>query len=622
MSKNFSSDDENESIIITRSKKRLRSNNVISTEPRKRCKKVSEKNEKNEKLAKPVDMDQTQLIIASLNNISQGFEKLNNTLLIINENIQSQEPESESEIYSESESMSEDEVGEVNISGSKKKFRELILRTMLKSLKQRYSENDGYDEEDEEEDEEEDLICNSSSNEENKYKKYISKLGKDKREELINLEKIIRKLNGPNDTPLKYKILTSGMNDSLKLQCIQKLEQLDEMGPFDHDYIKLKEWLIGLCNIPFGVYKSLPINPQDSSKNINHYLTNVKNHLDKTVYGMEETKENILQILGQWITNPDSISNPISIQGPPGTGKTTLVREGIAVALGRPFYQINLGGFKDSSNLIGHDYTYIGSKCGALVNTLIKAKCMNPIIYFDELDKIPENPYGGGQEIVGVLTHLVDTSQNSVIQDKYYSGIDFDFSKSLFIFSYNDEKKVDYILNDRLLTINTLGYKINEKYNIAKNYLIPSLLKNVGLKNDDIIFTEEVIHHIIQEFTNKEEGVRNLKRCLDIIILKLNLLRLINFDTHKMQPNEETSLTNPQMVISDINNTKKLKSAKLKKNKKQVENMISENIDTDCLTKLNKLGIKIKFPFKLEIGMISKLLTSNNKNDIPHFMYL
>ena len=494
----------------------------------------------------------------------------------------------------------------------------------------------------------------------------------ERRKELQKIEKAIAELEGPEDIPLKYKILTSKMHINVKLVAMQKLEQLDNMAPFDSEYTKLKEWLDNLCRIPFGIHKNVSIN----NNNINNYLVNTKRHLDKTVFGMEETKENVMQVIGQWITNPESISNPIAIQGPPGTGKTTLVREGIANALGRPFFQINLGGFKDSSSLTGHDYTYVGSRWGSLLNAVIKARCMNPIIYFDELDKISENAYGGGQEIIGILTHLVDTSQNMAFQDKYFPGIELDFSKVLFIFSYNDVSKVDYILNDRLLTINTNGYKMNEKINIAESYLIPSLLKNTGLKSGDIIFPKDVLEYIIDNYTNKEEGVRQLKRCIDISILKINLIKLITENKNKNIDTEEIKkVIKKEFNLEDIhdkikNNKVKIFSSSVEKvdkpkititpiedkivdktvsesnekevekeeeNKKEVEKSVETEKVKDKVTnkdiidenkkilkEFDKLGIVIKFPFTLKVGMIKKLLPkkSDNMNISASMMYI
>ena len=148
---------------------------------------------------------------------------------------------------------------------------------------------------------------------------------------------------------------------------------------------------------------------------------------------------------------------------------------------------------------------------------------MNPIIYFDELDKISDTPKG--EEITGILTHLTDTSQNAQFHDKFFSEIDFDLSKCLFVFSYNDETKVNPILKDRMYRIMTKGFDQRQKTTIALNYMIPKLKSLIQL--EDVRFSEEIIHYILNTFVVKEDGVRNLKRCVEIVLTKLNLFRLL-----------------------------------------------------------------------------------------------
>jgi ATP-dependent Lon protease len=156
---------------------------------------------------------------------------------------------------------------------------------------------------------------------------------------------------------------------------------------------------------------------------------------------------------------------------------------------------------------------------------------MNPVIYFDELDKISDTPRG--EEIVGILTHLTDTSQNNQFHDKYFSEVDFDLSKCLFIFSYNDESRVNPILRDRMYRIQTKGYDAKEKVTIARNYILPKIQEQVNFKEGDIIIPDETLQYIISNagLTHEEAGVRNLKRCLEIIYTKLNLFRLMKPDT-------------------------------------------------------------------------------------------
>lgn len=150
---------------------------------------------------------------------------------------------------------------------------------------------------------------------------------------------------------------------------------------------------------------------------------------------------------------------------------------------------------------------------------------MNPVIYFDELDKISDTPRG--EEIAGILTHLTDTSQNSQFHDKYFAEIDFDLSKCLFIFSYNDESKVNPILKDRMYRIQTKGYDIKQKTTICNNYLLPRIREQILFEEKDVIISNDVLNYIVDSYCNKEDGVRNLKRSLEIIYTKLNLYRLM-----------------------------------------------------------------------------------------------
>lgn len=454
---------------------------------------------------------------------------------------------SEEEDYHEDDFIDDSEEDSVKTRKAQKLLRKLIRRSFLKTLKTRLNEenDESCDEEDEE-----DYDDNSSQS--SNYKKYLNRLPSQKREELKMIEEQIKKMDENIDAPIKFSILSSHMDDKYKLIALRRLECLEQMDPSDHEYYKLRDWIGSLVSIPFGKYIDLPVKINDESINIAKFIYDVKKQMDECVYGMDDSKDSILQVVAQWISNPNSISNPLALYGPPGTGKTSLVRDGIAKALGRPFHMISLGGFKDSATLVGHDYTYIGAKFGQLVEVLIKSNCMNPVIYFDELDKLSDT--ASGMEIIGVLTHLIDTSQNTSIQDKYFSGINFDFSKCLFIFSYNDQHKIDSILADRLLTIKTHGYKNKEKVEIAKRHLIPKLLQNTGLSNDDIKFSDSMIENIVNKYTNGEEGVRNLKRCLDLIILKINLVRF--FDQSMMEslnlPYKIKNIKLPVEVDEDI----------------------------------------------------------------------
>lgn len=355
--------------------------------------------------------------------------------------------------------------------------------------------------------------------------KYLKKLNKTERSKIFDTERQILEFNS-NTIPTRFKILQSNLNISSKNIILKKLDHYYSLEETENEYSKLTQWVEGLEKIPLGQNYEMNVNLDNHTNEIVGYFNNVKNILDKSVFGHEIAKSKIIQILAQNITNPQCLGNCIAIQGPPGNGKTTLVKDGICKALGRPFGFVPLGGMQNSDFMVGHDYTYEGGKPGRIVEILQETQCMNPVIYFDELDKISDTPKG--EEIAGVLCHLTDPSQNSEFHDKYFSGIDFDISKAIFIFSYNDESKVNKILLDRMTKIHTKGFGTNEKLQISKNYLIPRMCKDVGFNEKDIIFPDEIIKSIITNKTLDEKGVRNLKRCFETIISKLNVIKLLN----------------------------------------------------------------------------------------------
>ena len=327
--------------------------------------------------------------------------------------------------------------------------------------------------------------------------------------------------------PYRVSLLDSQIPTKYKGSVMQKLNVLKSMEPSDNEYYKIKNWVDAFMRIPFGKYKELTVKMENGVEECNQFMADAMNTLDTCVYGLTDAKMQILQMIGQWISNPAALGTAIAIKGPPGTGKTSLIKDGISKILGREFAFIALGGASDSSFLEGHSYTYEGSTWGKIVQILMESKSMNPVIYFDELDKVSDTPKG--EEIIGILTHLTDTTQNSGFHDKYFADIDFDLSKCLFIFSYNDESKINPILKDRMYRIQTKGYDAKEKIIIANNYLLPKIREQVGFKEGEVIIPDETIQHIItsQGITKGEEGVRNLKRCLEIIHTKLNLFRLV-----------------------------------------------------------------------------------------------
>lgn len=352
------------------------------------------------------------------------------------------------------------------------------------------------------------------------------------------------------EKPYRITLIESPIPPKYKSNAMSKINSLRYMEPGSGEYYKVKQWVDTFMRVPFGKYKQLPIKMSDGIDKCNVFMEESKNILDKAVYGLDDAKMQIMQMMGQWISNPDAVGTAIAIKGPMGTGKTTLIKEGVSKCLDRPFAFISLGGATDSSFLEGHSYTYEGSMWGKIIDIVIQSKCMNPVIYFDELDKVSNT--AKGDEIIGILTHLTDTTQNSQFHDKYFADIDFDLSKVLFIFSYNDEAKVNPILRDRMYRIETTGYNTKQKIEIAHNYLIPAVEKNVNFKAGEINISDEALTHIITELTDKKKGVRNLKRCIEIIYTKLNLYRLMKPDTKLFKEGETLKVEYPFTVTQDV----------------------------------------------------------------------
>lgn len=284
-------------------------------------------------------------------------------------------------------------------------------------------------------------------------------------------------------------------------------------------------------------------------ENMGKYIENVRTTLDSAVHGHASAKRQIERIIGQWITG-ESSGYCFGFEGPPGVGKTSLAKYGLAKCLtnengeSRPFAFIAMGGSSNGSTLEGHNYTYVGSTWGKIVDILMDKKCMNPIIFIDELDKISNTDHG--REIIGILTHLIDSTQNDCFQDKYFSGIDLDLSKALFIFSYNNPEAVDRILLDRIHRIKFKHMALDEKLTICIDYLLPEMYKKMGLSENVIRFSKENLKYIIERYTC-EPGVRKLKELLFEIVGEINIHHIKNKTCIQELP---ITLTNEEIKLN------------------------------------------------------------------------
>jgi len=271
----------------------------------------------------------------------------------------------------------------------------------------------------------------------------------------------------------------------------------------------------------------LPIEIRDLNTNINEIsgsLNKITNVLDESIHGHCYAKNQLLKIIGQWMSG-EQTGYCFGFEGSPGVGKTSLAKKGLANCLkdengiSRPFSFIALGGSCNGSTLEGHSYTYVNSNWGRILDILMETKCMNPIIYIDELDKVSKTEHG--KEIIGILTHLIDPTQNDVFQDKYFSGIDIDLSKALFIFSYNDPEQIDRVLLDRIHRIKFDNLTLDDKMIIVEKHILPEINKKMGFSNT-VSLSSELIEHIIEYYT-LEPGVRKLKEVLFDLYGEINI---------------------------------------------------------------------------------------------------
>ena len=342
-----------------------------------------------------------------------------------------------------------------------------------------------------------------------------------KKNKLITNICFINSLLKKHNIKLK-KICHSGKKNTYMKEQINSI-----ITKLNNNQIFMKD-LIEITNTPDIIHKNFFIekinNIEIKKTYINQTMVEINKTLDQSIYGHDNAKRQLERIIGQWITGKQS-GYCFGFEGPPGVGKTSLAKNGLSKCLkdkngvSRPFSFIALGGSSNGSTLSGHNYTYVGSTWGRIVDILMEKKCMNPIIFIDELDKVSRTEHG--KEIIGILTHLIDSTQNENFQDKYFNGIDLDVSKILFIFSYNDASVIDKILLDRIHRIKFDFLTIDDKIHIVQKYLLPEIYDNMGM--DDIInLSNENIIFIIDNYTN-EAGVRKLKEIIFEIVSEINL---------------------------------------------------------------------------------------------------
>ncbi len=292
-------------------------------------------------------------------------------------------------------------------------------------------------------------------------------------------------------TRAKKKKWTKDVSDTFH----KELNKLDRMNPAAAEYSVVLNYLELLLELPWGEY---------TKDNLD--VNRAKDVLDKDHYGLEKIKERILEYLAVLKLKGDMKSPILCLYGPPGVGKTSLGKS-IARALGRKYTRMSLGGLHDEAEIRGHRKTYIGAMPGRIIQGIKKAKSSNPVFILDEVDKIG-NDFRG--DPASALLEVLDPEQNSAFYDNYLE-IEYDLSHVMFIATVNSLDNIHPALRDRMEIIELSGYLIEEKIEIAKDYLIPKQREMHGLKAKDLKFGGPVIEKIIDEYT-RESGVRSLEK--------------------------------------------------------------------------------------------------------------
>lgn len=305
--------------------------------------------------------------------------------------------------------------------------------------------------------------------------------------------------NGKKETDYLTKIEEAEMPPEIKEAALEELDKLNDQGPNKSaDYNVIRDYLDLLVQLPWKKEEGKPIDLDEARKILN------EQH-----YGLTKVKERIIQHLAVMQLNKDKKGSILLLVGPPGTGKTSLGKS-IAEALGRTYIRLSLGGIRDESEIRGHRRTYVGAMPGRIIQSIRKAGKNNPVMVLDEVDKIMAGGFSGDPS--SALLEVLDPEQNNTFTD-HYLDLPYDLSDVFFIATANSLETIPGPLLDRMEVIEITSYTADEKFHIGRDHLLPEVLKEHGLKPDQMIMEDSVLKKIISDYT-LEAGVRGLKKQL------------------------------------------------------------------------------------------------------------
>lgn len=307
--------------------------------------------------------------------------------------------------------------------------------------------------------------------------------------------------------PLRIQVLQSGLPEATRASIFHELER--DCGE------KYTTWVQRAIRLPLG-----KVCAPSTHGSVSAALENARSILDARVTGHRAAKQEVLKIACQTFLDTSGGGYALGLEGPPGTGKTHFVKNALAPALNRPFVSIPLGGATDVGFLMGSLYVYEGSKEGRLAAGLIEAGCCNPVIHFDEVDKVSTTDRGA--EIWNTLIHVIDPTANSALRDRYFHGIDIDFSRCTFVFSYNDASKINPVLLDRIRRVRMDAPSDAERRAIVRDHLVPRV--QARLKGWTGTLSDEAVDVLLQR--EKDGGMRQTERDVDHVLSSARMCAL------------------------------------------------------------------------------------------------